>query len=40
MGQVAPKSNYYYKVGEKLKGDVNIDISKTAGLNVSVVVEK
>ena len=40
MGQVAPKSNYYYKVGENLKGDIDVDISDTAGLNVSVVVVK
>ncbi len=40
MGQVDPKSNYYYKVGENLKGDIDVDISDTAGLNVSVVVVK
>jgi len=40
MGQVAPKSNYYYKVGEKLKGDIDVEILDTAGLNVSVVVVK
>ncbi len=40
MGQVSPKSNYYYKVGENLKGDIDVDISDTAGLNISVVVVK
>lgn len=40
MGKVAPKSNFYYKVGENLKGNVNLDISDTTGLNVSVVVVK
>ena len=40
MGQVTPKSNYYYKVGENLKGDIDVEILDTAGLNVSVVVVK
>jgi len=40
MGKVAPKSNYYYKVGENLKGDIHVDILGTTGLNVSVVVVK
>ncbi len=40
MGQVSPKSNYYYKVGENLKGDIDVNISQTTGLNVSVVVVK
>ena len=40
MGEIAPKSNYYYKVGENLKGDIDLDIKATAGFNVSVVVVK
>jgi len=40
MGQIAPHSNYYYKVGENLRGDVDVEILNTAGLNVSVVVVK
>ena len=40
MGQVSPKANYYYKVGENLKGDINVDISDITGLNVSVVIVK
>ena len=40
MSQIAPHSNYYYKVGENLKGDVDVEILGTRGLNVSVVVVK
>jgi hypothetical protein len=40
MGKISPHANYYYKVGENLRGDVDVDISGTAGLNVSVVVVK
>ena len=40
MRKIAPKSNYYYKVGENLKGDIDLDIKDTAGFNVSVVVVK
>ncbi len=40
MGQISPKSNYYYKVGENLTGDIDVDIVDTTGLNVSVVVVK
>lgn len=40
MGEVKPKSNYYYKVGENLQGDIDLDILETTGLNVSVVVVK
>jgi len=40
MEKIAPKSNYYYKVGENLRGDINLNILDTTGLNVSVVVVK
>jgi hypothetical protein len=40
MGKISSHSNYYYKVGENLKGDIDVDISGTTGLNVSVVVVK
>ena len=40
MSQISPSSNYYYKVGENLKGDVDVEILGTTGLNVSVVVVK
>jgi len=40
MGQVSPQSNYYYKVGENLKGTIDLDILNSRSLNVSVVVVK
>jgi hypothetical protein len=40
IGRVSSHTNYYYKVGEDLSGDVDVDILGTAGLNVSVVVVK
>jgi hypothetical protein len=40
MGQIVPNGNYYYKVGENLTGDIDVEVSDIDGLNVSIVVVK
>jgi len=40
MGKIAPNANFYYKVGEQIKGNINLDISNIKGLKASIVVVK
>jgi hypothetical protein len=40
MGLISPQSNYFYNVGNKLTGDVDLNITGILGLNVSVIITK